>query len=146
MCGELLLLAPPPPHTLPRLDLSRNRIEGLEDEDLVRLEAIGHVDLSGNPWRCNKCYVGTMFVWMATTVLNGTIRHLTCNTPLRLRGVPFSALTLKDLDSCFTGSEVQMRVLAGLLLISFALFTAIAVAMCRTRRRAANYYTNEEQA
>ncbi|CAH2034456.1 unnamed protein product, partial [Iphiclides podalirius] len=131
--------------TIPRLDLSRNRIERLEDEDLMRLEAIGHVDLSGNPWSCNKCYVGTMFVWMATTVLNGTLRDLTCNTPLRLRGIPFSVLTIEDLDSCYNDSDVHMRVLAGLLLISFAVFTGITVAMCRSRLRAANNFTNENK-
>ncbi|XP_045541976.1 toll-like receptor 5 isoform X2 [Papilio machaon] len=128
-----------------RLDLSHNKIERLEEEDLQRLEAIARVDLSKNLWRCDQCSAGTMLVYMATTVLNGTIRQLTCYSPLRLRGIKFSDLSFNVLDSCSSSHEAQMSVLAGLLLLSVAVLAAVAGALCCTRRRAAHYYTNEEK-
>ncbi|XP_013179150.1 PREDICTED: chondroadherin-like [Papilio xuthus] len=130
---------------LQRLDLSHNKIERLEEEDLQRLEAIARVDLSKNLWRCDQCSAGTMLVYMATTVLNGTIRQLTCYSPLRLRGIKFSDLSFNVLDSCSSSHEAQMSVLAGLLLLSVAVLAAVAGALCCTRRRAAQYYTNEEK-
>ncbi|XP_068627496.1 leucine-rich repeat-containing protein 15-like [Battus philenor] len=130
---------------LQRLDLSRNKIETLEEEDLQRLEAIAHVDLSKNLWRCDQCSAGVMLVYMTTTVLNSTIRQLTCYSPLRLRGTKFADLNFNILDPCPSSYEAQMSVLAGLLLLCIAVFSAIAAALCCTRRRGAQYYTNEEK-
>ncbi|CAG5013623.1 unnamed protein product [Parnassius apollo] len=130
---------------LQRLDLSHNKIQGLDEEDLQRIEAIAHVDLSKNSWRCDQCSVGTMFVFMTTTVLNSTIRQLACYSPLRLRGTKFADLTFNVLDPCPSTHEAQMSVIAGLMLLCIAVLSAVAAALCCTRRRAAHYYTNEEK-
>lgn len=130
---------------LQRLDISHNKLHSLDETALERLEAIAQIDLSHNPWRCDQCSMGTMLMYMATTVLNGTIRHLKCQTPLRLRGVFLGDLTYNRLEPCPTTHEAQMSVIAGLMLLCIAVLAAIAAALCCTRRRAAHYYTNEEK-
>lgn len=130
---------------LQRLDMSRNNLHTLNDAALERLEAIPQVDLSLNPWRCDQCSVTTMLMYMSTTVLNGTIRHLKCQTPLRLRGRFLGQITFDQLEPCPSTHETQMSVIAGLMLLCIAVLAAIAAALCCTRRRAAQYYTNEEK-
>ncbi|XP_045531246.1 chondroadherin-like [Pieris brassicae] len=130
---------------LQTLDMSRNRLHTLNEEDLQRLEAIAHIDLSKNHWRCDHCSVGTMLAYMTTTVLNSSIRHLTCHSPLRLHGVTFGELDFDKLEPCMGTHEAQMSVIAGLMLLCVAVFAAIAAALCCTRRRTAHYYTNEEK-
>ncbi|XP_069364784.1 leucine-rich repeat-containing protein 15-like [Maniola hyperantus] len=130
---------------LQRLDISRNRLQTLGEDDLQRLEAIAQVDLSKNHWRCDQCSAGTMLVFMATTVLNATIRRLKCHSPLRLHGVSFGELTFDGLEQCGTTHEAQMSVIAGLMLLCVAILAAVTTALCCSRRRAAHYYTNEEK-
>ncbi|XP_038216469.1 insulin-like growth factor-binding protein complex acid labile subunit [Zerene cesonia] len=130
---------------LQKLDISRNKLHTLNEDDLQRLEAIAHVDLSKNHWRCDRCSARTMLVYMATTVLNSSIRHLTCHSPLRLNGITFGELDFDKLEPCVTTHEAQMSVIAGLMLLCVAVFAAIAGALCCSRRRTAHYYTNEEK-
>nr|XP_034839446.1 leucine-rich repeat-containing protein 15-like [Maniola hyperantus] len=130
----------------PLADLNpENRLQTLGEDDLQRLEAIAQVDLSKNHWRCDQCSAGTMLVFMATTVLNATIRRLKCHSPLRLHGVSFGELTFDGLEQCGTTHEAQMSVIAGLMLLCVAILAAVTTALCCSRRRAAHYYTNEEK-
>ncbi|CAH0578203.1 unnamed protein product [Chrysodeixis includens] len=130
---------------LQRFDISHNKLQTLSELDLQRLEAIAQVNLIKNNWRCDQCAAGTMLVYMTTTVLNSTLRHLKCYSPMRLRGVNFSDMTFDRLDPCPTTHEAQMSVIAGLMLVCVAVLAAVAAALCCTRRRAAHYYTNEEK-
>ncbi|CAH2985439.1 unnamed protein product [Chilo suppressalis] len=130
---------------LQRLDISHNKLQTLSEQDLQRLEAIAQINLSKNSWHCDQCSAGTMLVYMTTTVLNGTIRHLRCYSPMRLRGASFSDMTFDRLDPCPSTYEAQMSVIAGLMLLCIAVLAAVAGALCCTRRRAAHYYTNEEK-
>lgn len=130
---------------LQRLDISHNKLQTLGELDLQRLEAIPQINLVKNTWRCDQCSAGTMFVYMTTTVLNGTLRHLKCYSPMRLRGTNFSEMSFDRLDPCPTTHEAQMSVIAGLMLLCVAVLAAVAGALCCTRRRAAHYYTNEEK-
>ncbi|KAI5641351.1 leucine rich repeat domain-containing protein [Phthorimaea operculella] len=130
---------------LQRLDISHNKLVTLEEEDLLRLEAIAHINLSKNTWRCNQCSAGTMLIYMATTVLNGTIRNAKCFSPMRLHGVRFADLSYDKLDPCPSTHETQVSVIAGLMLVCVAVLAAVAAVLCCTRRRAARYYTNEEK-
>ncbi|KAM3968435.1 uncharacterized protein ACR2FA_003216 [Aphomia sociella] len=129
---------------LQRLDISHNKMQTLTEQDLQRLEAIAQIDLSKNSWHCDQCAAGTMLVYMATSVLNGTIRHLKCYSPMRLRGAKFADMTFDRLDPCPSTHEAQMSVIAGLMLLCVAVLAAVAGALCCTRRRA-HYYTNEEK-
>ncbi|XP_047040720.1 leucine-rich repeat-containing protein 15-like [Helicoverpa zea] len=130
---------------LQRLDISHNKLQTLSELDLQRLEAIAQVNLAKNTWRCDQCSAGTMLVYMTTTVLNSTLRHLRCYSPFRLRGVSFAEMSFDRLDPCPTTHEAQMSVIAGLMLVCVAVLAAVAGALCCTRRRAAHYYTNEEK-
>lgn len=130
---------------LQRLDISHNKLQTLSEQDLQRLEAIAQIDLSKNSWHCDQCSAGTMIVYMTTTVLNGTIRHLKCYSPMRLRGKSFADMSFDRLDPCPSTHEAQMSVIAGLMLLCIAVLAAVAGALCCTRRRAAHYYTNEEK-
>ncbi|KAJ0183870.1 hypothetical protein K1T71_000293 [Dendrolimus kikuchii] len=130
---------------LQRLDVSHNKLQTLNEQDLQRLEAIAEINLSKNNWHCDQCSAGTMLVYMTTTVLNGTIRHLKCHSPMRLRGTSFGDVSFDHLDPCPTTHEAQMSVIAGLMLLCVAVLAAVAGALCCTRRRAAHYYTNEEK-
>lgn len=128
---------------LQRLDISRNRLHTLKEEDLQRLEAIASVNLSKNNWRCDQCSAEAMIEYMTTTVLNMTIRHLKCHSPIQLRGVSFGDLTLDSLELCATTHESQMSVIAGVMLLFIAILAAVTTALCCSRRRAVHYYTNE---
>ncbi|XP_050683652.1 leucine-rich repeat, immunoglobulin-like domain and transmembrane domain-containing protein 3 isoform X2 [Leptidea sinapis] len=122
-----------------------NKIRTLSEDDLQRLEAIAQVDLTKNHWHCDQCSIGTMLVYMTTTVLNASIRHLTCHSPFRLTGVTFANLDFDKLEHCARTYEAQVSVIAGLMLLCVAIFGTITAALCCTRRRTAQYYTNEEK-
>ncbi|XP_050683650.1 leucine-rich repeat-containing protein 4B-like isoform X1 [Leptidea sinapis] len=130
---------------LQNLDISHNKIRTLSEDDLQRLEAIAQVDLTKNHWHCDQCSIGTMLVYMTTTVLNASIRHLTCHSPFRLTGVTFANLDFDKLEHCARTYEAQVSVIAGLMLLCVAIFGTITAALCCTRRRTAQYYTNEEK-
>ncbi|KAG6452292.1 leucine-rich repeat-containing protein 15 [Manduca sexta] len=130
---------------LQRLDISHNKLQTLNEQDLQRLEAIAEVNLYKNHWHCDQCGAVTMLLYMATTVLNGTIRQLKCYSPMRLHGTNFGELSFDRLDPCPTTHEAQMSVIAGLMLLCVAVLAAVAAALFCTRRRAAHYYTNEEK-
>lgn len=130
---------------LQRLDASHNKFQTLNERDLQRLEAIAEINLSKNPWHCDQCSAAPMFLYMTTTVLNATIRHLKCHSPMRLRGTIFGDINFDNLDPCPTTHEAQMSVIAGLMLLCVAILAAITGALCCSRRRAAHYYTNEEK-
>lgn len=130
---------------LQRLDISHNKLQSLNEQDLQRLEAIAQVHLSKNLWHCDQCSAGTMLVYMSTTVLNSTLRNLKCYSPLRLVGTSFGSLSFDRLDPCPSTHEAQMSVIAGLMLLCVAVLAAVAAALCCSRRRAAHYYTNEEK-
>lgn len=127
------------------LDISHNKLQTLNELDLQRLEAIAQINLAKNTWRCDQCSVGTMLIYMTTTVLNSTIRQAKCYSPMRLHGVRFGELSYDNLDPCPSTHEAQMSVIAGLMLLCVAMVAAVAAALCCTRRRAARYYTNEEK-
>ncbi|XP_041987246.1 leucine-rich repeat-containing protein 15-like [Aricia agestis] len=130
----------------PLADLNpENKIQYLTEDDLQRLEAIAHVDLSRNHWRCDQCSVGPMLLYMSTTVLNATIRNLKCHSPIRLQGVSFAKLKNHKVEPCTTTHEAQMSVIAGVMLLCVAVLAAATAALCCSRRRAAHYYTNEEK-
>ncbi|XP_075990722.1 uncharacterized protein LOC142986240 [Anticarsia gemmatalis] len=130
---------------LQRLDISHNKLQTLSEMDLKRLEAIAHLNLVKNAWRCDQCSAGLMLVYIKESVLNGTLRILKCYSPMRLRGTRFSEMTFDRLDPCPSTHEAQMSVIAGLMLLCVAVLAAVAGALCCTRRRAAHYYTNEEK-
>ncbi|XP_049884679.1 leucine-rich repeat-containing protein 15-like [Pectinophora gossypiella] len=130
----------------PLADLNpENKLQTLSEQDLQRLEAIAQINLSKNTWHCDQCSVGTMLIYMTTTVLNGTLRNAKCYSPMRLHGVKFGDLSYDRLDGCPSTHEAQMSVIAGLMLLCVAVLAAVAGALCCTRRRAAHYYTNEEK-
>lgn len=130
---------------LQRLDISHNKLVTLNEQQLQRLEAIAEVNLSKNSWHCDQCSAGTMLIYMTTTVLNGTLRHLKCHSPMRLRGTSLGAMSFDRLDPCPTTHEAQMSMIAGLMLLCVTIVAGVAGALCCTRRRAAHYYTNEEK-
>lgn len=149
-------LAPTP--NLLELNLEGNKLEGLDEKTLVRLEALQRVYLNNNPWKCDICHINTMLLFMNKSYLNESLKDLTCDSPKSLEGYRLSWLSLSDMDWCEDGGarfiqgeagllpqESRISIIVALLLLLGIIIAALAAGICYSKRRAAQYYTNEDK-
>lgn len=159
------VLSPTP--KLSEIDLSSNRFRGLDEKVIMRLETIPIVYLHNNSWTCDLCHIKGMVSWhhqMPSTLL----KHLHCIAPANLKGRSIASIKHEELDWCtarygynnndsedgitgmshnFLSEDGRLGLIAAgattmLLVITGVVLT---IAMCYSKRQAANYYTNEEK-
>lgn len=150
------------------LDLSRNRIRGIDEKSMLRLEKIPNLVLRGNPWACDLCHIPPVLSRIeGTSAMSAALQELTCKSPYALAGRTVAGVRKSELRWCSSGggpaggdentsavgiprsllpSEAQFGLIAGVgALILFVVLGASAVACVAYSRHHANYYTREEQ-
>lgn len=138
------------PPQLVELDLSRNRIGGLEETVVAKLERMKRVTLEGNPWQCDRMHVGALLRRWANVSFAGGNNNLTCASPTALRGMLLSDLLLDELDYFQDddgGGSVLLNNFALLLGIG-SLFAFLVLSLFVTvlrKKRAHNAQLEEEK-
>lgn len=146
----------PIPYLL-ELDLTENRLSGLDEKALSRFAEIPKLWLDYNPWICDVCHIGTMLAHLKVSYLNASLRELICVSPKSLEGYRLGWLSQSELEWCgdsgarFMGEagilaeEGRLSIIASLLLLLFVVLAALTAGICYSKRRTAQYYTNEDK-
>ncbi|XP_023025152.2 uncharacterized protein [Leptinotarsa decemlineata] len=139
------------PRQILELDLSYNKLQGLNDSIVQRLESMKVVNLTGNPWSCRLCHITSiLFRINKTRVFNSAV----CASPSVLIGKKLSSLRLEDVTTCDPkgGSDPKLSkhkisLLVGLIcIVVLATFSTIFVVISCMKRHSRNVEAQHKRA
>ncbi|CAG9771869.1 unnamed protein product [Ceutorhynchus assimilis] len=143
--------------SLHRLDISANRIRGIDEFNLQRLDKLKSLGLNNNPWSCDLCYIVPL---LERANRSGTFSDIICQTPYTVRGKTLGMLQKAELTWCtaasystgdadffLISSDGKIGIIAASMSVCLLFLTILAIigALCYSRRHAARYYTHEEK-
>ncbi|XP_057671431.1 insulin-like growth factor-binding protein complex acid labile subunit [Diorhabda carinulata] len=139
------------PRQIIELDLSFNRIKGLNDSTVIKLETLKYVNFTGNPWSCDLCHITSILFRVNRTNM---FRNSICASPPKLVGKKLVNLRFEDVTTCEpdNGSSDKMpahklSLLIGLIcIIVFAIFSIIFVVCSCVRRHSQNLARQRKRA
>ncbi|XP_017779573.1 PREDICTED: leucine-rich repeat-containing protein 15-like [Nicrophorus vespilloides] len=130
------------PLQLVALDISRNKLRGLKEHVIMRLEELEEVRLENNSWSCDLCHISPMlFRANQSRVLKG----VKCATPASLKGRLLSSLSYEEVKVCDEGRSSQSEfatfvknklalIIGGSGLLLFLIFCILFVVISCIRR------------
>lgn len=145
------------PLELRELDISKNRLRGLNDAAVRRIEVLDRVKLEGNPWSCDLCHIVPL---LERANRSSVIREIKCASPYTAEGKLLGDVRYPELTWCnaatyesgdasffLTGEENGFGLIAagGSVMLLFLAVVAILAVVCYSRRHAAKYYTHEDK-
>uniref|UniRef100_T1JDL4 LRRCT domain-containing protein n=1 Tax=Strigamia maritima TaxID=126957 RepID=T1JDL4_STRMM len=152
-----------PLRLLETLDLSWNKLRGLDQRLIKHLDSMPHLrtlNLQGNEWSCDLCYIPALLAWLNSLhFFDGACNNLLnpnclkCYSPYNLSGQAIQLLAEEDLEPCeladmpalsADGAQAHVGVIV-VCAILVLLLVAITVVFILYYRRGADYYTHEEE-
>ena len=147
------------------LNLTLNRLNGLDEYTITRLDEIPTVFMDNNPWSCDFCHITSM---LSRINISRVLRNLTCTSPDKLNGRQLSTLNNLDLEWCGNHNELPNEInethsfavrifgsdqnMNGVIVASISILAVLLVAILAligfffySKRFEADYYTNEEK-
>ncbi|XP_034242167.1 insulin-like growth factor-binding protein complex acid labile subunit [Thrips palmi] len=159
----LTALHPSALHSLLKLDTvdaSRNHLVGLDEQSLLRLDAVELVLLDGNHWSCDTCHLPPLLSRVARSAPTSPLRRLRCDAPRSLAGKPLANLELESLKWCSGGMGVgpdsprsllsadsQLGVIAAAAAVALLILAgaALLAVVAYSKHHADYYYTHEDK-
>lgn len=145
------------PKALRQLDVSKNRIRGIEEYDLQKLDHLQFLNLQQNPWSCDLCHIVPL---LERANRSATFSEIICTAPYTERGKTLGMLEKSDLTWCTAASyskgdadfflvstDGNIGIIAASMSVCLLFITILAIigALWYSRRHAARYYTHEDK-
>ncbi|KAL1490371.1 hypothetical protein ABEB36_013080 [Hypothenemus hampei] len=145
------------PAKLKSLDIAKNRLRGIDEYNLQRLDHLKSLNLQGNPWSCDLCYIVPL---LERANRSATFSDILCVSPYTVRGKSLGMLEKGDLTWCtaasystgdadyfLVSSDGNIGIIAASMSVCLLILTILAIigTLCYSRRHAARYYTHEDK-
>ncbi|XP_066156246.1 carboxypeptidase N subunit 2-like [Euwallacea fornicatus] len=145
------------PHFLCSLDASKNNIRGIDEYNLQKLDNLKFLNLQGNPWSCDLCYIVPL---LERSNKSATFSDLVCAAPFTVKGKTLGMIEKNELAWCTAASystgdadfflvsgDGNIGIIAASMSVCLLLLTILAIigALFYSKRHAARYYTHEDK-
>ncbi|ERL93461.1 hypothetical protein D910_10752 [Dendroctonus ponderosae] len=132
------------PRQLELLDLSSNKLKGLNASAVLFLQTLEVVNIHHNPWTCELCHISDIYFHANKTNL---FTNATCAFPSALKGKPLVKLNLEEIPPCggieYTEEDFEATSKRGLFIgflciVTFAVSSVIFVVCSCVKRHNQN--------
>lgn len=131
------------PKKLISLDISRNKLERIDDRTLERLEQYQELNLTNNTWNCKLCNIEKMYL---RTNISEKFADIKCATPSKLNGKLLRKLKYESIPLCNVENDEELKnikmelglIIGGTSLLLFLIFCVTFVIFSCIRRHAIN--------
>lgn len=143
------------PGNLQQLDISDNRLKGLDQDLLIRLDNVKNLKLDHNPWSCDLCHIVPLLERINRSAV---IRNIECHQPYSTKAKKLGVIKRSELTWCtvsktsdanyfLLGDDGQIGLIAAGSSVCLLFLTVVGIlaVLCYTRRHAAKYYTHEDK-